>query len=89
MQVTTRQEKTNGNARLAEAVAKFETNFKKEDPDQDYYHIVIVGEYNRAVCDEIEKIYTEAGWFKVKCRTSTENGERGGLTGLILYANEL
>lgn len=70
---------------VKEVVEKFESEFRKEDKSESYYHIVISGEYNRATLDEVEKIYKEAGWVGVKCRTSTENGERGGLTGLELY----
>ena len=85
IKVTSPQEKTSGLAKLEEAVNKFEKQFLLEDGDKEYYHLVIVGEYNRAVCDEIVKIYTEAGWDDVKCRTSSENGERGRLTGLRMY----
>ena len=76
---------TSGTSKFEEAVSKFEEQFKKDDKDQDYYHLVIVGEYNRDVCDEIKKTYIEAGWKRVNCRTSSENGERGGLTGLQLW----
>lgn len=76
---------TSGTSKFEEAVSKFEEQFKKDDKDQDYYHLVIVGEYNRDTCNEIQKTYTEAGWKKVNCKTSSENGERGGLTGLQLW----
>lgn len=85
MNITKPSEMTSGTSKFEEAVSKFEEQFKKDDKDQDYYHLVIVGEYNREVCDEIQKTYTEAGWNKVNCRTSSENGERGGLTGLQLW----
>lgn len=74
-------------SKVEEAVSKFEQRFIENEKDQEYYHLVIVGEYSRRVCDEIERIYTEAGWSKVKCSTSSEKGERGGLTGLQLYAS--
>lgn len=83
--VTTPRDVEGGLSKLDEALSKIESKFRVEESDQNYYHIVIVGEYNRKVCDKIEQIYTEAGWTKVKCRTSSENGERGGLTGLQLY----
>ncbi len=85
MNITKPSEMTSGTSKFEEAVNKFEEQFKKEDKDQDYYHLVIIGEYNREVCDEIQKTYTKAGWKKVYCRTSSENGERGGLTGLQLW----
>ena len=85
MKITKPQEMTSGTSKVEEAVSKFEEQFAKDEKDQQSYHLVIVGEYNRQTCDEVQRIYTEAGWAKVKCRTSSENGERGGLTGLQLY----
>lgn len=63
----------------------FEEKFKEEDKDQQYYHLVIRGEYPRSLLDEIEQIYLINGWSKVVCQTSSENGERPGLTGLQLW----
>ena len=85
MNITKPSEMTSGTSKFEEAVSKFEEQFKKDDKDQEYYHLVIVGEYNREVCDEIQKTYSDAGWCKVKCRTSSENGDRGVLTGLQLW----
>ena len=85
MNITKQEQMTSGTSKVEEAVSKFEEQFTKEEKDRQYYHLVVVGEYNRQTCDEIERIYSEAGWSKVKCKTSSENGERGGLTGLQLY----
>ena len=85
MNVTKPEQMTTGTSKVEEAVRKFEEQFTKEEKDQRYYYLIIVGEYNRQTCDEIERIYTEAGWSKVKCITSSENGERSGLTGLQLH----
>lgn len=74
-----------GEAKLSEAVEKFEEQLTKEDQDQDYFFLVIVGEYNRVVCNKIEELYTQAGWKDVSCKTSSENGERPGLTGLKFH----
>lgn len=83
MKITKPDEKSSDISKLEEAVSKFEEQLKdEEEEDEDYYHLLIVGEYNREVCDQIQKLYTDAGWKKVICRTSSENGERGGLTGL-------
>lgn len=84
MNITKPCEMTSGTSKLEEAVSKFEEELKNKDKDENYYHLVIVGEYNRATCDKIEELYRDAGWVKVYCRTSSENGERGGLTGLRL-----
>jgi predicted rRNA methylase YqxC with S4 and FtsJ domains len=85
MNITRPEQMTAGTSKVEEAVSKFEEQFAKDQKDLEYYHLVIVGEYNRQTCDEIEKIYSEGGWAKVKCKTSSENGERGGLTGLQLW----
>ena len=85
MNITEPEQMTSGTSKVEEVVSKFEEQFAKDEKDQQYYHLVIIGEYNRQTCDEVERIYTEAGWSKVKCKTSSENGERGGLTGLQLY----
>jgi hypothetical protein len=84
MKITKPEEMTFGTSKVEEVVSKFEEEFAKTNKDKEYYHLVIDGEYNRNVCNEIEKLYTDAGWLNVTCRTSTENGERGGLTGLQL-----
>jgi hypothetical protein len=69
---------------IEDAVNAFENAFKKEAKSEKYYHLVVEGEFSRPTCNEVERLYKEAGWTKVQCRTSSENGERGGLTGLIL-----
>ena len=83
--ITKPEQMTSGISNTKEAIGKFEAQLAKENKDENYYHLVIDGEYNRATCDEIEKLYTEAGWADVRCKTSSENDERGGLTGLQLY----
>lgn len=85
MNITKPQEMTSGTSKVEEAISKFESQLAKEKKDQQYYHLIIIGDYNRQTCDEIERIYTQAGWAKVKCRTSSENGEHAGLVGLVLY----
>lgn len=85
MKVTTPEEMSSGTDYLEIAIAAFEKKFESKEKDEDYYHLVISGEYNRITCDEIERLYKEAGWKKVICKTSSEKGERGGLTGLQLF----
>lgn len=77
MNITTPKQMSSGTSKVEEAVKKFEEQFTKEPKDHEHYHLVIIGEYNRQTCDEIERIYIEAGWHNVKCKTSSENGERG------------
>jgi len=71
---------------LESAIDKFEGQWEQQHKGSHMYHLVIEGELNREVCKEIAKIYTNAGWTKVSCKTSSDGGERPGLTGLILYA---
>ena len=85
MNITKPEQMISGTSKVEEAVSKFEEEFKRVEKDQDYYHLVIEGEYNRQTCDEIERIYRKAGWLLVTCRTSSETNERGRLTGLQFY----
>lgn len=72
---------------LDEICTKFEKEFQSEEKGQNYYHLVIDGEYPRNICNSVKKVYSEAGWKNVSCKTSSENDERAGLTGLQLYRN--
>lgn len=85
MNATSPKEMTSGTSKIEDAISKFEEQFFKQEKDQNYYHLVISGEYNRETCDEVERVYANAGWENVRCITSSENGERGGLTGLRMY----
>jgi hypothetical protein len=67
-------------------ISKFEEGFLLEEKGLSYYHLVISGEIPRKICDKIEEEYIKAGWSKAICKTSSENGERAGLTGLQLWA---
>ena len=52
---------------------KIKTKLLEEEKGLTYYHIVVDGEYNRAICDSIESIYKTAGWAKALCTTSSES----------------
>lgn len=85
MNITKPEEMLLDSSQIEEVVREFEKCLSNEEKNRDYYHLVISNEYSRRILDEIEKLYKHAGWSKVICRTSSENGERGGLTGLQLY----
>jgi hypothetical protein len=85
IKVTTPKDTESGISKLETVLAKFEDEFSKQEKDQDYYHLVIIGEYPRSLLNEVETTYYSAGWSNVVCNTSSENGERGGLTGLRLW----
>lgn len=70
---------------VSKLVFEFEQKLKSEDPDDNFFHLVILGEYQREALDKIEKLYSDAGWINVRCVTSSENGERPGLTSLRFY----
>jgi hypothetical protein len=82
--IVTPQQMEGNLSKLDEALLKFEQKFNQQEKGQNYYHIVISGEYDRKVLDEVARLYESAGWSVKACRTSSENGERGGLTGLQL-----
>lgn len=85
IKVTAPQEMEGSDGKLQKAITAFEAQMRKQDKDELYYHLVIVGEYNRNVLDKVEQIYYEAGWRMAIAKTSSEKEERGGLTGLQLY----
>ncbi len=74
---------------LTAAVTAFEKKLKAELPNQDYYHVVVDWEVDKLVRAEVVRMYSIAGWKRVECRTSSEGGERPGLTGLKLYRHEI
>ena len=84
MKLTTPKEMQADLSQLEKAIKEFESLFKGEAKGENYYYLVMAGELNKETCQEVTKLYREAGWHYVQCRTSSDNGERGGLTGLIL-----
>jgi hypothetical protein len=82
--ITTPKDMVKDISKLNEVLQKFEGAFLKKEKGESYYHIVILGEYNRAILDEVIKVYENAGWLVLSCKTSSEDGERPGLTGLQL-----
>lgn len=44
--ITTPNQMGSGTSKLNEALHKFEAEFAKNEKDEDFYHLVIVGEYN-------------------------------------------
>lgn len=86
MEVTTPEKMSIDNSELLEELIKlFEEQLKESEKGRDSYSIVVYGEYPKPICNRVEEIYMEAGWKSAICKTSSENGERPGLTGLRLY----
>lgn len=69
---------------LNDLIEKFEIKLRKERKGSDYYTLVITGEYPRDIYDRIERVYKDAGWKKATVKSSSENGERPGLTAMFL-----
>lgn len=84
IKITTPSEMKADLSQLEKAVELFEKQWKIQSKGEKYYHLVIECELNREVCKEVEKLYRENGWTSAECKTSSENGERYGLTGLQL-----
>ena len=86
MEVTTpEQMNIDDSILLKELIGLFEEELKASEKGQDSYSIVVCGEYPKHICNKVEKVYKESGWRSAVCKTSSENGERPGLTGLRLY----
>ena len=52
---------------------------------QNKREVIIYGEYSKEARNEASKLYKEAGWKEVEHKTSSENGERPGLTLFTFY----
>ena len=87
MKVTSPSQLSSPISNVEEVISKFEKQLKKEEVGRRFYFLVIKGEYPRSICDEVEKIYTNAGWVNVKCFTSSENGEWPGLTSIQMWVD--
>lgn len=68
---------------INKSLEKFELLLAKEPSGQQYYHLIIDKELSKGVCDAVSLAYSNVGW-RAECKTSSMNGERPGLTGLIL-----
>lgn len=84
MNITTPQD-TEDQQLLEDIVSQFEEVFKNKQTNESFYLLVINGEYPRELLDKVQELYLKVGWTKVVCKTSTENNERPGLTGLKLW----
>ena len=74
-------------SKAEEIIEKIEKELKNETDlvFQDRVEIVIDGEYSNRDREEAVRKYISVGWSSVAHRTSSENGERSGLTRFKLY----
>lgn len=73
-------------ASVEAAIEQIEDEFAEDTPDYgDHIRIIIVGEYTTDVRNEVARQYRKRGWSEVTHVTSSENGERPGLTSFMFY----
>ena len=78
------------NAFIAKIDAEIENDIKIWNREGTHVEAIITGEPSLELRDEIAKCYIdEAGWGYVYHRTSSENGERPGLTHFIFTEEPL
>lgn len=78
-------ERTN-DAMVDEFEERIDNHLDREVIEDGQVTVVIGGEITGSYRDELAKRYTEAGWVSMVFQTSSENGERPGLTQVTLRA---
>lgn len=68
------------NVNIEAIIVDIDTEIKRHHGQHPYEDAFLIKEYSKSVRDEIARRYREAGWKYVIHRTSSENGERPGLT---------
>ena len=68
------------NVNIEAIIVDIDTAIKRNHGQYPYENVILLKEYPVSVRDEIARRYREAGWKYVIHRTSSENGERPGLT---------
>lgn len=58
------------------------------EKDNKYFNFSFPGHLSQKTKEKIIQIYMDAGWGKVECTNSEEQGERPGMCGVTLYMNE-
>lgn len=78
------------NSAAKQLVEMVEAQFKqvKEDGEWDGSSTVVIrvaGEFTPQLRDKVAERYTKAGWEKVDHHTSSEKGEKPGVTAFVFY----
>ena len=68
------------NANIEAIISDIDEKIKRNHGNYPYEQAILPEEYSWVVREEIARRYREAGWKNVAHRTSSENGERPGLT---------
>ena len=74
--------------KVSELIGKIEQALKDMPQLYDWVEVVVTDEYSKEIRAEVAKEYLEAGWSIVYHQTSSENGERPGLTAFALLDEE-
>lgn len=70
----------NKTSRIDEVLLKFKKALELEKKGIGFYDLVIKGEYPALILEIVMQRYKDAGWDVLFCKTSSDNGERPGLT---------
>lgn len=63
-------------------------NWACGEKDNKYFNFSFPGHLSQKTKEKIIQIYMDAGWGKVECTNSEEQGERPGMCRVTLYMNE-
>ena len=77
------------NANIEAIIIDIDTEIKKNHGNHPYEDAVLLKEYSKVIREEVARRYREAGWAYVIHRTSSENGERAGITHFKLSMNPI
>ena len=73
--------------KVIEKINKELADFAKK-PHFDWVEVIIDGDYSTTLRNEVAKEYVKTGWDKVYHHTSSENGEKPGLTSFVFLTKE-
>ena len=74
---------------IDEIIVKIDESIKRYHGWYPWESAIIEGELSLTIRNEIAQSYKDAGWKYVEHETSSENGERPGLTSFRLSMNPL
>ena len=72
---------------LLETVINELNNSTTLDWYNNYYIVIIQSEYSKKSRDYVVDEFKKVGWKKIEHKTSSEKGEKPGLTSFIFYKN--
>lgn len=73
---------------VVEKINEALNNYAADPTYVEWVEVIIEGDYSTTVRNEAAKEFIKSGWKKIYHRTSSENGERAGLTRFVLLTEE-